>query len=847
MVRFYWQEELSSIVPVFFEIIEEELEEVREFFGREVQDIIFILFLDRDSVEFDVFFHPPVVLMNFGGLRVERMFHHIRTYREMVRGALGCAALRGIPRTFEIIPPNYFIPSHYMKAFCDYMSMREDFFSFPFYGSRHAGTIKFIERKYGRRKVLELFSDGGIIREDFSMYEREFLVWRRTKFINEEKEKRRHPAFFLKYVHGLHNFRNSIVTFHDGKLVDVTHDMDMTEQNVLVDLDISSDDFGYINGDSRNIVFDVREDGFFKIYVISENLKPRRVELGDNIRGWYPDVISDKLFFVKKGVEYDELCFMWLTEDVPIDCIFVTERHSEIFTPDISPDGTKIAFAIRRSNDFFDIAILDLITGEFTSVTQDSFIDVFPKWFSSEIIVFASDRIGPFNLFQFDLRTREVTRITEHSEGIFFGVPHVHPGKMKAISYEAFSLLPVDLEVRHIEKIVARRESMYARNYESISEVKRAGIIPKNLGILFPYVYGKVPGFLIWRFVLFMTDDLFRSNIYFGLDHRLPFSKVEHDLLRGTPNLGLFTRGLLRFSEPFIFFDFRYEPFGGIFIRTVDGDHVFFPEKSVSFDLFFPYALRKTLIFPGVRFASYELIDVLGTDSFWSMVRREYENFGAGFFVIPRLGLLFRSAKKGFSLRDGFDFFLLSSLNVEDLGFSTDFSLDIFSPEIEFVVFNVGLNGSFATGKAKRFWMVFGSKEVPYYFDPPHDMNPLQRFGLAIPDLYGFGHDVGNVRGLRVRRSDLGLVLNLRLYLNVFRRDFSLPVDLHFVNLVPFISTAAIRDLDEHFDVLYSFGLGVDFEGILLFSLPLTLRFGFAHGEIRELYFSIYITRGALR
>ena len=88
-------------------------------------------------------------------------------------------------------------------------------------------------------------------------------------------------------------------------------------------------------------------------------------------------------------------------------------------SPDISPDGTKVAFAGLQGGTG-DIFLLDLETQEITNVTNDKFADAAPTWApDGSSLVYLARISGSEKLFKLDLATKQKTQITfgTHDDG----------------------------------------------------------------------------------------------------------------------------------------------------------------------------------------------------------------------------------------------------------------------------------------------------------------------------------------------------------------------------------------------------------------------------------------------
>ena len=81
-------------------------------------------------------------------------------------------------------------------------------------------------------------------------------------------------------------------------------------------------------------------------------------------------------------------------------------------SPDISPDGRKVAFAALQ-NGVGDIFILDFATRDVTNVTKDGFADSGPTWSpDGQSIIYVARVSGSEKLFRLDLGTGQKTQIT---------------------------------------------------------------------------------------------------------------------------------------------------------------------------------------------------------------------------------------------------------------------------------------------------------------------------------------------------------------------------------------------------------------------------------------------------
>jgi hypothetical protein len=81
--------------------------------------------------------------------------------------------------------------------------------------------------------------------------------------------------------------------------------------------------------------------------------------------------------------------------------------------PVLSPNGQKLAVSCWTSGGFWDIYVYEMGTGEFRPVTIDRCQDLWPGWSDDgERILFASDRSGIWNIWEYDTDGGSMHRLT---------------------------------------------------------------------------------------------------------------------------------------------------------------------------------------------------------------------------------------------------------------------------------------------------------------------------------------------------------------------------------------------------------------------------------------------------
>jgi hypothetical protein len=122
-------------------------------------------------------------------------------------------------------------------------------------------------------------------------------------------------------------------------------------------------------------------------------------------------------------------------------------------SPDVSPDGTKIAFAALQGG-VGDIFVVDLATKAVTNLTKDAFADHGPTWFpDGKSILYVARVSGNEKLFRLDLDTGTKTQLT-------FGTHDDTPAQFLDADTLVFSSTATD-PGQPIEPDVARNGNIY--------------------------------------------------------------------------------------------------------------------------------------------------------------------------------------------------------------------------------------------------------------------------------------------------------------------------------------------------------------------------------------------------
>jgi len=226
--------------------------------------------------------------------------------------------------------------------------------------------------------------------------------------------------------------------------------------------------FPKFSPDGKLIAFTAAYDGNGDVYVISaEGGEPRRLTyrpgrgqpsggltLDDWVVDWFPNG-KEILFRSSRDAFPTSKLFRISSDGGFPEALKLPEAGLASF----SPDGSKIAYN-RKSREFRtwkryygglaqDIWIYDLKTDAVERITDWKGTDNWPMWYNDKIY-FTSDREHTLNIYCYDLKTKDVRKITNHNE---YDVkwPGLGPG---AIVYENGGYLYVlDLATEKTKKI----------------------------------------------------------------------------------------------------------------------------------------------------------------------------------------------------------------------------------------------------------------------------------------------------------------------------------------------------------------------------------------------------------
>ncbi|MBT5829262.1 MAG: hypothetical protein HOH77_03620, partial [Candidatus Latescibacteria bacterium] len=173
---------------------------------------------------------------------------------------------------------------------------------------------------------------------------------------------------------------------------------------------------------------------------------PGETQLTTDLRAIHPTYSPDQkqIAFVKNGGGNTNLGILNV-DSGEIEYLTEFDDGSQVFTPRWSPDGSQIAFAMYRPGGTRDLATISPTGGDYTVRVASTGTDRDPVWTTDgSSLVFASDQDGIFNLYQANLATSEVHRITRVYGGAF--QPHINP-KDQRIAFSHYGKSAYEIRV----------------------------------------------------------------------------------------------------------------------------------------------------------------------------------------------------------------------------------------------------------------------------------------------------------------------------------------------------------------------------------------------------------------
>lgn len=604
------------------------------------------------------------------------------------------------------------------------------------------------------------------------------------------------------------------------------------------------DDGFWLSARRGKIVFDViRRKGFYstrKVMLFDGSLK-------EIATGYYPDISPDGKFvvFISKGIYVDMLCFLEI-ETGKFSCPLVTE--DKLYFPRFSPSGELIALSVWRRNGDHDIAVYVVPSLKLTFVTQDIFIDFYPTWTPDErYIIFSSSRDGFFNLYAWSITESALYRLTRLVSGAFESATDGKNLWFTSVSEDGFTVFKTDFNLKERVEVDISPSPHVERKPASIKKERLFFPLFSRPVFIPSLAFSRYTGLKISA-LLAASDVLYRHNLVTIASFMLPMNELREEVFgrpeRTESDIGVITGYLLK-TFPLIDIGFFIGMPSPLLTVGKGGEDEIRYEDSWGgkVDIIVPVLRRSSLHLKfGLLGAKVWLIDRPPPTDFGKELERKYNEFGSGWFTIPRIGFMLRTTRRtaeAFSLERGVN--LQGKLELlSERSFRSSISIDwyrkIFKP-----VLYIGLRGVTTYNAKKRLQPLWGG--LPLILEPP-DIPYYPDLDLSLSSYIW-------ARGLGVRRSPSAAVATVEIrspVAGIWKGiGGSIPIFLKTISFAPFLDIGSEPKLTP-----LRLAVGSELRTDFLFShyAPLTLRVGAAL-EVRTRRLSPYVllevTEGLLR
>jgi Tol biopolymer transport system component len=158
--------------------------------------------------------------------------------------------------------------------------------------------------------------------------------------------------------------------------------------------------------------------------------------------------------------------------------IFKAPYFGKIYSPRWSPDGKFIAFSMFTPRKYRDLFIIEVSSKRISRITQDQALDTAPCWSPDQkYLLFSSDKTGIFNLYAYQMQTKEFYQVTNVISGAF--QPDISPNG-KYIVYVGYSSKGYDLRLikfdpstwKKITKTVEKRPQIDSKPLSRSYQIK---------------------------------------------------------------------------------------------------------------------------------------------------------------------------------------------------------------------------------------------------------------------------------------------------------------------------------------------------------------------------------------
>lgn len=215
-----------------------------------------------------------------------------------------------------------------------------------------------------------------------------------------------------------------------------------------------------------------------------ETKKQKQLTFGARLN--FPTFFKDRIFAVHTQALSSKIVEVFKASDAEAfetKVIFEPDATAQISQLRISPDGQKIAFIMKKENEFQDLFTIEIDNQKLKRITQNPRLEYFPQWQSNSEIVYTADHELPnttsrvFNVFQQKIGSSEAKALTDTWSGIFW--PLVTPNKVLIGRFEKEAFEFEESSKKALFKVNAFEKTPKTSTPPILADVKESEIAPE--------------------------------------------------------------------------------------------------------------------------------------------------------------------------------------------------------------------------------------------------------------------------------------------------------------------------------------------------------------------------------
>ncbi len=287
------------------------------------------------------------------------------------------------------------------------------------------------------------------------------------------------------------------------------------------------------NADGSRIWFtkiEIREANYYSDIYYYDLKKDKEVRLTRGLRARDPHLSPDgkKLLFVMNKLGRNRLAVLENPGERkrPARAKDITflgdEGPYQYETPRYSPDGSRIAVGVWQPGGNKDVWILDAKGSKVNEIAKDRAIDGAPAWSpDGKHLYFSSDRTGVFDIYAYEVGTRNLFQVTNVIGGAF--APSISPDG-KTLAFSSYSAKGFDIHTMILDPSAWKPAGSYRDPYPAVrydeKPVETSSRPYSPLSTLYPrfwlpwFGYSEESGILFGAFTF--SQDAVQRHRYFA-------------------------------------------------------------------------------------------------------------------------------------------------------------------------------------------------------------------------------------------------------------------------------------------------------------------------------------------